>query len=190
MQVWYKGKAVNMIWWGAGAPPHTWSRITWNLEIKQTFYQSHLVWSSSGRNHTLFQWSPILAAVLKQASIERSVCMHRYWRPHTHTKTHIHIRTLMLHTPQLTTDGGILLWPLPGVRCPPSCRLSAIWTIKKGEVKLNKWQLDGNGILSQSSLIRAVLETFLHKCPFKQLTRPHHCIKEDYTYLNAKHMTC
>lgn len=98
--------------------------------------------TNAGCNHARFQCFSIRATLWKQASTECSVC----------TDTSICTRTC-IHTHSCYT---LLNWPqmedfccgrLPSVRCLPSCRLTAIWPIKEGEVKLNKWQLDGNGIL-------------------------------------------
>lgn len=142
--------------------------------MEQTFYRSHLVWSRSDHNHTLFQRSPFLAAVWKQASIEWSVCMRRHWYLLTHTHTHAHSCYTQLNWPQMEE---FCCGRLPSVRCPPSCRLSAIWTIKKGEVKLNKWrsQWEWNSLTVLSD--PAVLETFPEENPSKQSTRPHHLNK-------------
>lgn len=58
--------------------------------------------------------------------------------PHTHTQT------------QLTTDGGILMWPLAQHEvspCLPLCGLTAIWAIEKVEIKWEKLHLHDNKVL-------------------------------------------
>lgn len=59
---------------------------------------------------------------------------------HGHAHTHAHTQA------QLTTDGGILMWPV--ARCEVSLRvfaLSAVRTVEKW--KLNKWHLHDNEVL-------------------------------------------